>query len=456
MMVENNVINSGTIFWNHKNLRALQEKYFSNDREWLRQWRENHLDAFLQCGFPNRRDEDWKYTNVSSIAERDFSINSNAEPVNTIDITDYYLEDTFCMVFVDGYYRKDLSRIENLLESVICINVMGVDENHLKKYQILLDKIKKHPSAFSMLNAALFTDGVFILVSANTRVEKPIHILNLTTEHFTANNTSPLMNHLRHTISVQENAEVTIFEEYRAIVANQYFNNIVTYITAETGAKINHYKLQRESENAYHIASTFIEQQGSSQVKNFQVATGAHLNREDLHFSLLSPGAECELQGFYHSQGTQHIDNYSCIDHFVSQCKSQQNYQGVMDDESRAVFNGKVIVHPNAQQTVARQNNKNILLAKTAEINTKPELQIYSDDVQCSHGATVGQLDEEALFYLRARGIDENVAKHLLTCAFAHEVLDAFPASPIVDHIKDHVIKRLSIQAKNPGDNSHE
>jgi Fe-S cluster assembly protein SufD len=282
-------------------------------------------------------------------------------------------------------------------------------------------------------------DGLFLYVPKNVKIEKPIQCLFISTQEF-----QDSMQHLRNLIIVEENSQVTLFETYVSETEKKYFNNIVTQIYLGNHSQINYYKYQQESENGYHIANTQIHQQANSCVNSFHFSLGSQLAREDLAVSLNQSGAECALYGLYLLDNRQHIDHHTRIDHHVSNCTSYELYKGILAAQSVGVFNGKIIVHPQAQRSNAQLVNQNLLLAKTAEINTKPELEIYADDVKCSHGATVGQIDDESLFYLRSRGIEEQTAQNILTYAFASEVINQIKDFKIKEYIINCVKRKFT------------
>ena len=281
------------------------------------------------------------------------------------------------------------------------------------------------------------TSGIFIYIPKNIILKKPIHF-----SYQTLGQTA-LMSHPRHLILLEENSQCTVVEEY-AGDGSDYFNNIVTQIIVQSNAAMTHFKLQNESLSAQHIANTLFNQSADSTVSSYVVSMGAKLSRDNLSFNFEGQGASTHLYGLYLPLGNQHIDHHTLVDHLMPNCFSQQDYKGIIAEKGRAVFNGKVIVHPDAQKTAAYQNNKNLLLSQHAEIDTKPELEIYADDVKCNHGATVGQLDEKALFYLRSRGISEVEARRILIKAFAEELFSTISQPEIAQYIHCQVEAKLT------------
>ncbi|MBW5802812.1 Fe-S cluster assembly protein SufD [Coxiella endosymbiont of Ornithodoros amblus] len=412
--------------WNESALRALQNQ---NSQWYL--WQKEQLKAFLLQGFPHHKIENWKYTNVDSIAQQAFSFAENTDA----NIANLILTDAYRIVFVNGHFAPSLSNLLGLPSKVQLNSLKNIQRDIQTELVIKED----YQTAFSLMNDALFQDGLFLQVPKNCCLEKPIHLL-----HLSKPTAFPTMSQIRHLILLEENAKAVVFEEYQGTNGVVYFNNVVTQIKVNSAAYLELYKLQQEGDRAFHIANTSIYQNRHSQVTSGHIAMGSELSRDDLNYSLDETGASCQLLGFYYLNDRCHVDNHTRIDHCVSHCSSQQSYKGILTDKSRAVFNGKIIVQPNATQTTAHQTNKNLILSPEAGVDTKPELEIYNDDVKCTHGATAGQLNEEAIFYLQSRGINRGAVEHLLTCAFANEVLEMLPNKVIADRIQQLVTDRLA------------
>ncbi len=402
---------------------------FVPEKDWLQDIQVNQLKAFLHRGFPTQKEELWKYTDVTGLAKQSYiwpkrNLESFQQKIK--------LEKAISIVFVNGYFSPEFSNLTALPENVICTTISDAiiqHEDRIKPYLINKMDLNRHP--FAVLNGALMTDGVFILIPKNVFISVPIHFYYYNTQQ-TEFLTAP-----RNIILAEAHSEVTFIEEYTSDNEAKYFTNAVTEIHAEENARVNHYKLQAENPSATHIANIFIKQKQNSVVKSFNLSIGGRLAREDVHVLQQETGAECYLQGFYHlTRDQQHIDNHVHVDHCAMHGVSSMLYKGIMRKKSHAVFNGKVFVHKNAQHIQAHQANHNLLLSFDAEVDTKPELEIYADDVKCTHGATVGQLDSEALFYLRARGIDKDQAMALLTHAFADEVMNQIKDEEIKNYVK--------------------
>jgi len=410
--------------------------------DWFAKNRQSALNLFKDTGFPSSRLENWKYTDVRPIKKKSFSnvteadVSVIADEINAIRFDGL---DCIEVVFINGVFSKEHSSLEELDNGLVVENMLDALANdkdllakHLTKYAD--DKI----SPFTALNTAFIQNGTFINVSANTVIEKPINILYLSKE-----SNSALATHPRNLIVMGENSEATVIESYIGLDDANYFTNAVTEVSLSTNAILKHYKIQQESLNAYHIGNLNVMQGKDSKLESHSISLGGALVRNDIHGQLAAEGAEIIMNGLYMTGDKQHVDNHTRVDHLKPRTLSTENYRGVLNGKSRAVFNGKVIVHKDAQKIEAHQNNANLLLSDDAEIDTKPELEIYADDVKCTHGATVGQLDQNMLFYLRSRAIDEETARSLLTYAFADELISNISFAPIRNRLERLVIGQL-------------
>jgi len=410
--------------------------------DWFAKNRQSALNLFKDTGFPSSRLENWKYTDVRPIKKKSFSnvteadVSVIADEINAIRFDGL---DCIEVVFINGVFSKEHSSLEELDNGLVVENMLDALANdkdllakHLTKYAD--DKI----SPFTALNTAFIQNGTFINVSANTVIEKPINILYLSKE-----SNSALATHPRNLIVMGENSEATVIESYIGLDDANYFTNAVTEVSLSTNAILKHYKIQQESLNAYHIGNLNVMQGKDSKLESHSISLGGALVRNDIHGQLAAEGAEIIMNGLYMTGDKQHVDNHTRVDHLKPRTLSTENYRGVLNGKSRAVFNGKVIVHKDAQKIEAHQNNANLLLSDDAEIDTKPELEIYADDVKCTHGATVGQLDQNMLFYLRSRAIDEETARSLLTYAFADALISNISFAPIRNRLERLVIGQL-------------
>jgi Fe-S cluster assembly protein SufD len=377
------------------------------------------IEYFTATGFPTRKNEDWHFTSPAAIAETDWlPLRDPSGQVQPDDLAPFLMGlDAPRLVFVNGRYAPGLSSRAGLRGALV---LDLANHWHEATCEDWLTRIALPTrDAFTALNTAFMVDGAVVHVPADTVVEKPIHIVYVTDAEAAKGATHP-----RTLIVADRHAVVTVIESYVTLGDATYFTNAVTEIQVADGAKVDHYRIERESERAYHIGTTEVRQGRDSRYHSFSFATGGALARVNLYTVLGGEGGETLMHGLYMLDGTQHIDHQTRIEHAAPHCASREVYKGIMDDASHGVFNGKVYVQPEAQKTDGKQTNNNVLLSETAQADTKPQLEIFADDVKCTHGATVGRLDEVALFYLRSRGIDLEQARNLLTYAFAADVLE--------------------------------
>lgn len=400
---------------------------------WLQAFRRQQFEKFLARGLPNRQEEWWKYTNVAYLEKAHFS--TPIIPAKTVNDPSKYANSTILLVFENGHFSQKMSNTHLLPPEVILSPLGSAIEMHehlIKPYLLQQLDGQRHP--FTYLNSALMMEGTFLQIPKNCLVPYPIHLLFLNTEQ------DKFISCPRNIIIAHAGAQVKIIEEHTADQAEHYFTNVVTELYAYPNARIDYYKLQSEHVTATHIANVRVHQKQTSYVNTFFADNGSHLAREDLTIDLHEAGAACHMNGLYLlTQDEQLVDNHIYVDHAAPHCNSSMLYKGILKHKSRAVFNGKVHACRGAQQTQAHQANHNLLLSPAAEVNTKPELEIYADEVKCAHGATVGQLDEDALFYLRARGLEEATALKLLTQAFTAEVMQKITDPTIRDYIQQRV-----------------
>jgi Fe-S cluster assembly protein SufD len=411
------------------------------ERDWFSEQRQSALKLFIETGFPSSRLENWKYTDVRPIAKQSFSNVSTTTSITTEEIDAIRFQDIDCyeLVFINGVYSKEHSRLDGLTENIVIENMadaLAKDKDLLEKH--LSQYADNNVSPFTALNTAFIQHGTYINVPKNTVVDKPINILYLSKD-----NAQPLATHPRNLVIMGEHAEATLIENYIGLDDANYFTNVVTEVSLSTASILKHYKIQQESVNAYHIGNLNVTQGKDSLFKSHSISLGGSLVRNDIYGQLAAEGASIVLNGLYMTDGKQHVDNHTRVDHLKPNTHSTENYRGVLNGKSRGVFNGKVVVHPQAQKIEAHQNNANLLLSDDAEIDTKPELEIYADDVKCSHGATVGQLDKNMLFYLRSRAIDEDTARSLLTYAFVNKIISDISLVPIKNRLEHLIIGQL-------------
>lgn len=382
------------------------------------------LERFLDKGFPTTRDEQWRFTNVAPIASGSFAVSS----VSSRSARDaaslkgrFHIEgqESHDLVFVNGHWSRELSSVGELPAGVVLSSLTGAVSEHADEVQPILSQGGGDDTAFFDLNEAFLSDGAFVYVPKGVIVQRPIHLIFLS-----AAPGKPIVVHPRNVIVGEAGSQVRVVETYGGVAGGVYWTNAVTQVSAGDNAVVDHYKLQRESSSAFHVASLDYVQGRSASVSNHSLSLGARIARHDIRAQLAGEGADVTLNGLYVVKGSQHVDHHTVIDHQVAHCTSRELYKGVLDDASSGVFNGRVIVQPNAQKTDSQQSNKNLLLSDEALVNTNPQLEINADDVKCAHGATIGQLDAEALFYLRSRGIAHHEAQRILTEGFMADVSD--------------------------------
>ncbi len=408
--------------------------------DWLAELRRGAIDRFAAHGFPGPRDENWKYTRTAPIERRNFTCRSAAgEPLGVDQIQDVLLPNAYQLVFVNGVYRAELSNVSDMPAGVTLSSLAAVLQASPATLEGLLNRHvdqDRHP--FAALNTAFVGEGAFIALAANTMLERPIQLLFVTTAAQDGHAAHP-----RVVVSAGDNSEATLVETHVGLGEAVSFTNLLTEVTLGRNAGLEYYRLQEESVKAFHISAVHVSQEADSRFVSTAISLGAVLSRHDIDVRLAVRGAQCSLNGLYMAAGRQHVDTHTRIDHMAPHCSSSEFYKGVLDGHGRGVFNGKVMVHPHAIKTDARQQNQNLLLSLDAEADTKPELEIYNDDVKCAHGATVGQLDADAVFYLRSRGLDETASRGLLTYAFAAEIINAIKLDAVREHLRAVVLARL-------------
>jgi len=413
---------------------------------WLRKLRRDAFARFCEVGFPTTHDEDWRFTNVSAIAQTPFRLARNGRVrVSRQQLEPYRAAGVACqLVFVNGRFAHELSFPGKLPDGVKVSNLAGeissnpgTIEPHLGRY---LDICR---DAFAALNTAFTEDGAYVHVRRGTLVEEPIYLLFVSTGDDT-----PSMNHPRNLVVAEEDSQATFVEEYVSLDGGAMFCNTVTELVAGDHTVLSHYMIEREHKQAFNISTLRIQQGRSANVVSHSVLLGGALVRNNVHPELAGEGGECLINGLFIGNGHQHLDNYMLVEHASPRCGSRQFYNGILDGHAHGVFHGRIIVHKDAQKTDAKQTNRNLLLSDDAQIDTKPQLEIYADDVKCTHGATIGQIEGDALFYLRSRGIDEVSARKLLLFAFASECLDRMKQGPVRKHVEG-LINRCLFQMAN-------
>jgi Fe-S cluster assembly protein SufD len=424
---------------------------------WLRKLRADGMARFESLGFPTTKNEDWHFTSVAPIAERSFALASLETGASAIDRRGssrrkadvvgplgvrpadierfgYGAAGWSTLVFLNGSYSPELSTTDGEVVVSSLAHAIAAGNPVLEQYLGKVASFDLH--AFTALNTAFIGDGALIELLPEADLAQPIHLL------FVSDGEG--VSHPRNLILAGRHSRGTVVETYVSLRDSGYFTNAVTEIVVGEGARVDHYKIQQESAQAFHVGTVQARQEANSQFHSFSFAVGGSLARTNIYTTLDGDAATCTLNGLYLPDGSQHIDNQTSIEHVAPNCPSHEVYKGVLDGRSHGVFNGKVYVHPEAQKTDGKQSNNNLLLSPQARVDTKPQLEIFADDVKCTHGATVGRLDDVAMFYLNSRGIGAERARTLLTYAFAADVLETIELDVIRERLEQVVLSRFS------------
>ena len=402
--------------------------------------RQAGFERFAELGFPTTKNEDWHYTSVNEIADQEFTLlTARTDDVQESQLAPFLIQSEWpTIVVVNGRYAPHLSSLRDIPGGVK-IETLADSWARSKSLASEVGRIASIDAAFTALNTAFLYDGVFVEIAKETDVEQPIHIL-----YVTDSTAAKAMVHPRTVIVAGRHSRASIIESYVSVSDAMHFTNAVTEVTVTRGANLNHYKLQREGQRAYHVGTIEVKQAQDSHYQSFSFATGAALSRTNIYTSLDGEGCGATLNGLYMIGGEQHCDHQTQIVHAQPNCFSREVYKGILDDRSHGVFNGKVYVHPIAQKTDGKQTNNTLLLSENAKVDTKPQLEIFADDVKCTHGATIGAIDRQALFYMKSRGIDATTATQLLTYAFAADVLETIALEPLKVELERLTLERFT------------
>ncbi|OGU28021.1 MAG: Fe-S cluster assembly protein SufD [Ignavibacteria bacterium GWA2_54_16] len=427
--------------WYKSRFDAFERSLNGDSKTALHELRREAIGRFQETGFPTNRNEEWKFTNVSPIAQIGFEpvLRYAGEGVTLEQLAPLALPGAHRLVFVNGFFSKPLSSTSALPEGIQCGSLASaVRSSHEGVGKYLGKLVKFDETPFVLLNTAFLLDGAFLFIPDNIVLEEPIQFL------FLATGDAPALITPRNLVVIGNRSQATIVESYGFTQSRQYLTNVVTEMYLGEGAVVEHDKLQHESTSAYHVAMMQVNLSGHSTLTSNSIALGGSIARNNITTILDGEGIECTLNGLSLGTGSQLIDNHTTIDHAKPHCESHQLYKAILDGSSRGVFNGKIFVRQDAQKTDAKQTNKTLLLSDDATMDTKPQLEIFADDVKCTHGATIGQLDAEQIFYLRSRGIDESKARDILTFAFASDVVRRVHHEALRDRLEILVHERLS------------
>ena len=405
--------------------------------------RKDAFSQFENAGFPTTKLEEWKYTNVDEIAKTDFNLDSSETQLEQSDINKFFIDNLDCykLIFVDGRFEKKLS---DNFDSEYDFNITNLQDSLTEETEINnLTKLADYKTdSFVALNTAFMQNGIVIKINKEKIIKKPFFLLYVSTGQSSSN-----LNQSRILFNAEVNSNAMVIESFQSMDSNTDLGNIVSEFFLAENAKVEHIKIQNQSETSFHVSNLFARQEKNSYFNTVDINLGSKITRSNSYTKLDGEGAECVLNGVYIGGETQHIDNRTVIQHEKPHCLSTEIYKGIVGDNARGVFNGKIHVYPDAQKTNAIQNNSGLLLSDNASIDTKPQLEIYADDVRCTHGATIGQLDEDALFYLRSRAIDLQQAKKMLVNAFAGEVVDQIENEVLRERIQKYINDKLKMIA---------
>ncbi len=395
--------------------------------DWLKKWRQQGLESFYREGIPTTKNEEWKYTNLSKLTRCSYILAEATQPVNLEMFNNYHGKD-INIIFVNGILCDKLSNFDSITDEVLISPLQeALTRNEVSFEELGIKFESTQESAFLALNDALTQQGVFIKIKANTVSSKLIHVI-----HVAVSTAEPILSVPKTIIFLDPSSEAQILESHLTMDDTlSYFSNSVTDVFIKENATLYYGKAQRESVEAFHVGTTRVWQERDSHFDGFSLMTGGALVRNDVDVILDGEGASTVLNGLYSIRSQQHVDNHTSIDHRVPHCDSHQLYKGILNGSARAVFNGKILVRSEAQQTNSYQLNKNLLLGKDCRVDTKPQLEIFADDVKCSHGATIGQLDEDELFYLQTRCIRKQKAIRMLARGFVDDVLNKIVSQKI-------------------------
>ena len=423
-----------------------EKRPMNKELDWIRQVRREAMDSFMEKGFPTARMEDWRQTNIAQVIQRNYAgaLPEPEIPEDFNDISPYIFSGTenSRLIFVNGVFSETLSKTDGLPQGVQAENIFSVcrgkNAPHLKPDFFRCNKFKKN--SFTSLNTAFFGEGFYLYVPDGTVIESPIHVLYLTLSP-----EEPVRIHPRNLFIVGKNAQVSIIESYAGVSSIPYFTNAVTTVFVGKNSTVDHYKIQQEAASAYHISDTQIELERNANYTNHNISFGGLLTRNELTAMLDGEGVHCVLNGLYMPKEKQHVDNRTLIVHEKPHSESHELYKGILSDESKGVFRGRILVQKDAQKTDAKQDSKVLLLSGEAEINAMPQLEIYADDVKCSHGATSGYLEDDSIFYLQSRGIPKEKARGLLTYAFACDLTNRIKIDAVRQKIDSLLQESLAV-----------
>jgi Fe-S cluster assembly protein SufD len=429
-----NLANSKTV------LSQAERRASANGHAWFNETRQAAMSRFGKLGLPTTRHEDWQYTNLAALGKTPFVLAPAGPQPDAACVQDVVLPDSCCrVVLVNGHFRPGLSDLNKLPAGLTVCSLADAFERHRHVLSAHLARHARYQDdALTALNTALLADGAFVHVSKGVVLEQPIEIVLVS-----ASGAEAVMAHPRNVLLLEENSQATVIETYTSVNGSVAFTNAVTEVSVGQNAVLDHYKIERENTGAFHVGSMAITQGRSSNVTSHTITFGGGLVRNNIHAVLDGEGSDCTLNGLTMLAGQQHADVALRVEHAKPRCTSWEYFKGIYDDRSRGVFSGRIYVHKDAQKTDAKQTNMSLLLSDEALADSKPQLEIFADDVKCTHGATIGQVDDNAIFYLRSRGLSQEAARSLLVYAFAGETIGSVRCLSLRRRLQQDVLSRL-------------
>lgn len=428
--------------WYSQNFSEFEKKLNGQADSEFHKIRKSALSEFEKLPFPTLKTEDWKYTNIRPILKQNFTPAQNAVPVKVTKelVANYKMDGFECdyLVFVNGIYNKELSCLSDAAKGIVVDSLGNVLKNNSDLVLNKIAKLAEIENPFNALNTAYAVDGTVVYVPKNVVIEKPIQVIFLS-----GSDDENVLVTPRNLIIAEENSQVKLIFNYEGISSNPYFTNAVTEIYTSKNSVVELNKIQNEDDNSFHIEKTQIYQEDGSNFTHSSISFGGLITRNDINSILDGENVECNYFGLYLANETRHVDHHTFVDHAKPNSVSNELYKGILDDNGHGVFSGKIMVRQDAQKTNAYQSNKSVLLSPDAQVDTKPQLEIYADDVKCSHGATVGHLDDEAKYYIRSRGIPVELANSMLITAFANDVLENIKIPELREKLNHMIFEKL-------------
>ncbi len=425
-----------------ENFKIFQHKLNGESKSFLNEFRKESFNKFSSLEFPTNKNEDWKYTDTAPVLKHNFLPLEKADTagISGDEIKKHLFKniESHLLVFIDGFLSPQLSSLYTLPKGVFIGSLNDLSKSNPAVIEQHLNKISDQETAFSALNGSYAMDGLAVIIPEGTILERPVQVLFLN-----GGSSENLLSVPRNLIIAGKNSNLKLIMSYKGYAGKNYLSNIVTEIFAGENSVLDICKVQDENENSYHIEKLQAIQKSGSVLNHYNISFGGSIVRNDINSVLDGEKIETHYYGLYLATGNQHMDNHTFVDHAKPDCMSNELYKGILDGNSRGVFNGKIIVRKDAQKTNAYQQNKTILLSKNATIDTKPQLEIFADDVKCSHGATVGHLDETSEFYIRSRGVPQELAKSMLIRAFASDVIENLKIEELKEQINHLIFEHL-------------